>query len=120
LKSGDPLCIKRLMRELLLESPDPHGEPFTLQPLEKAQNLLLDLLQDSYGNYVVQTCLSEGMIHAQREYSIMVSLIVPFVNDLRHTPHMKRIYHLLNLQPSQPTTPRGVQPPRYNGVRPNY
>jgi len=101
LKSGDPNCVKRVMRELLLETPDPRVEPVRLRPIEQAQAQILDLLQDSFGNYVIQTCLSEGAVHAAREYVIMVSLIAPYIHDLRNTPHSKRIYHLLNLNTTQ-------------------
>jgi len=99
LKSGDPKCVLRVMRELLLETPNPSLPAQSLQPIDQAQYQLLQLLQDSYGNYVVQTCLSEGAVHAPREYRIMVALIAPHVYELRNTPHCKRICHLLNLHP---------------------
>jgi len=92
LKSGDPKCVLSVMHELLL------NDEGTI--LDTAQTQLLDLLQDSYGNYVVQTCLSEGAIHAPREYVLMVALIAPYFHQLRNTPHSKRIYYLLNLLPS--------------------
>jgi len=100
LKAGDPNCVKRVMRELLLQTPDPYREPITLRPPEEAQMQILNLLQDSFGNYVIQTCLSEGAQQAPREYIIMVALITPYIHELRNTPHSKRIFHLLNLRPA--------------------
>ncbi len=50
--------------------------------------LLGRLLQDSYGNYVIQSALaaSTGAIHAG-----LVDAIKPFLPSLRGTPHGKRI-----------------------------
>jgi len=53
-----------------------------------ASPLLPRLLQDSYGNYVIQSALavSSGDVH-----SGMVDAIRPHVGSLRGTPHGKRI-----------------------------
>ncbi len=50
--------------------------------------LLARLLQDSYGNYVVQSALavSSGALHQS-----LVDAIKPFLPSLRGTPHGKRI-----------------------------
>jgi hypothetical protein len=95
LKVGDANCVKRIMRELLIETKED-----TLQ----VQDKLLDLLQDSYGNYVIQTCLSEGVNKAYKEYKRMVALLSPYVQHLRNTPYSKRIQLLLNLQPNEENT----------------
>jgi len=92
------------MRELLYENPDPNGQPTLLPGREQAQTKLFSLLQDSYGNYVVQTCLSEGSHKAPREYAEMSNLLRPVVHQLsRNVPYMKRIQSLLSL----PTSPAG-------------
>lgn len=53
-----------------------------------ASPLLGRLLQDSYGNYVIQSALavSNGPAHTD-----LVEAIKPFLPSLRGTPHGKRI-----------------------------
>ncbi len=55
--------------------------------------LLQRLLQDSYGNYVVQSALttSSGALH-----QALVDAIRPFLPSLRGTPHGKRILQKVN------------------------
>ncbi|KIY91994.1 hypothetical protein MNEG_15969 [Monoraphidium neglectum] len=55
--------------------------------------LLPRLLQDSYGNYVVQSALavSSGQLHQD-----LVEAIRPYVASLRGTPHGKRILQKMN------------------------
>lgn len=55
--------------------------------------LLPRLLQDSYGNYVVQSALavSNGDLHQD-----LVDAIKPFLPSLRGTPHGKRILQKIN------------------------
>jgi hypothetical protein len=55
--------------------------------------LLPRLLQDSYGNYVVQSALtiSNGAVHQD-----LVDAIKPFLPSLRGTPHGKRILQKIN------------------------
>jgi hypothetical protein len=55
--------------------------------------LLPRLLQDSYGNYVVQSALtiSSGVVHQG-----LVDAIKPFLPSLRGTPHGKRILQKIN------------------------
>eukprot|EP01127_Copromyxa_protea_P021845 TRINITY_DN7621_c0_g1_i1.p1 TRINITY_DN7621_c0_g1~~TRINITY_DN7621_c0_g1_i1.p1 ORF type:complete len:775 (-),score=96.67 TRINITY_DN7621_c0_g1_i1:167-2467(-) len=98
LKMGSLGCVKRSMRELLFEDVDTSIlNPVPQQPKEVISKMLLDLLQDSYGNYVVQTCLFEGSTKAVREYRRMVDLLVPYLHQLRSTPYSKKIQHLLSL-----------------------
>lgn len=67
------------------------------------------MLQDSYGNYVVQTCLSEGALKAPREYLEMANLLRPVVHQLsRNVPYMKRIQSLLSL-PTGPIPDLGTE-----------
>lgn len=56
-------------------------------------SLLPRLLQDSYGNYVVQSALaiSSGPVHQG-----LVDAIKPFLPSLRGTPHGKRILQKIN------------------------
>jgi hypothetical protein len=58
-----------------------------------ASPLLPRLLQDSYGNYVVQSALtiSSGGVHQD-----LVDAIKPFLPSLRGTPHGKRILQKIN------------------------
>jgi len=99
LKVGNPECVLRVLRELMGENPDPKvsPRPLTLTETEAVQQKLIDLLQDSYGNYVIQTCLSEGAIKAPQEYLRMSNLLRPYVHQLRNAPYVKRIQNLLHL-----------------------
>ena len=65
--------------------------------------LLPRLLQDSYGNYVVQSALSvsSGQLHSE-----LVDAIRPYLPALRGTPHGKRI-----LQKVATSAVGGVKPP---------
>lgn len=102
LKVGDSRCAIRIMRDLLFEQPDPDSPPHPLPGKVSAQSQLFALLQDQYGNYVVQTCLSEGSRKAPREYLEMATLLRPVVHQLsRNVPYMKRIQNLLNLPTAQ-------------------
>jgi hypothetical protein len=111
LKAGDSECVLRVLRELLGENPDPKVSPRPLSSSESEfiQQKLVDLLQDSYGNYVVQTCLSEGAVKAPNEYIRMANLLRPYVHQLRNAPYVKRIHNLLNL-PTDPLTNGHVSP----------
>lgn len=55
--------------------------------------LLPRLLQDSYGNYVVQSglAISNGQLHQD-----LVDSIKPYLPSLRGTPHGKRILQKIN------------------------
>jgi len=98
LKLGDALCTVRIIRELLGYDPDLPELPEHVIVLEETKNKLFDLLQDSYGNYVIQTCLSEGIVKAPREYVEMSAVLREFLVQIRNMPYSKRIQSLLNLQ----------------------
>uniref|UniRef100_A0A6B2L9Y1 PUM-HD domain-containing protein n=1 Tax=Arcella intermedia TaxID=1963864 RepID=A0A6B2L9Y1_9EUKA len=106
LKSGDSECVLRVLRELMGENPDPKVTPRPLLPPESEiiQQKLVDLLQDSYGNYVIQTCLSEGATKVSADYLRMANLLRPYVHQLRTAPYIKRIHNLLNLPTSEPSS----------------
>lgn len=106
LKSGDAICVIRVLRELLGEDPDPNITPVPTMNPELIQQKLIDLLQDSYGNYVIQTCLSEGAACAPAEYTRMANLLRPYVHHLRSAPYIKRIHNLLNLPTSVKANPK--------------
>jgi len=94
LKEGDSVCVKRVMSELLFDTNSVMNETSALSRSflkKKAQEQLFDLLQDCFGNYVVQTCLSEGITKANREYLLMVELLVPYSHQLRNVPYGKKI-----------------------------
>lgn len=55
--------------------------------------LLARLLQDSYGNYVVQSALS---VSNSALHQALVDAIKPFLPALRGTPHGKRILQKIN------------------------
>jgi len=105
LKVGYAECVLRVLRELMGENPDPKVSPRPLSASESelVQQKLIDLLQDSYGNYVIQTCLSEGAVKAPHDYLRMANLLRPYVHQLRNAPYVKRIHNLLNL-PTSPDT----------------
>jgi hypothetical protein len=99
LEKGDSLCSIRIMRELLGQEPNPEiPDPICDPSIKgKIQQQLFDLLQDSFGNYVIQTCLSEGAYKAPREYIEMTYVLKPCLNQMRNAPYFKRIQTLLNL-----------------------
>jgi len=90
LKVGNSLCVTRVLRELMDEDPNPEVLNPTPSPHpEIIQQNLVELLQDSYGNYVIQTCLSEGAVKSTKEYLRMVNLLNPYVHQLRNAPYIK-------------------------------
>eukprot|EP01125_Pyxidicula_operculata_P017292 TRINITY_DN6055_c0_g1_i2.p1 TRINITY_DN6055_c0_g1~~TRINITY_DN6055_c0_g1_i2.p1 ORF type:complete len:665 (+),score=81.08 TRINITY_DN6055_c0_g1_i2:83-2077(+) len=91
LKTGDSACVIRVLKEFL-------GD-FNTTVDGKVQDQIIGLLQDSYGNYVIQTCLSEGASKAHKEYSRLCETLRPFIHQLHNAPYMKRIATLLNLVP---------------------
>jgi len=98
LKVGNSLCVTRVLRELMDEDPNPEvNNPIPSPHPEKIQQNLVELLQDSYGNYVIQTCLSEGAVKSPSEYTRMANLLNPYIHQLRNAPYVKRILNLLNL-----------------------
>uniref|UniRef100_A0A6B2L4Q5 PUM-HD domain-containing protein n=1 Tax=Arcella intermedia TaxID=1963864 RepID=A0A6B2L4Q5_9EUKA len=102
LKVGSATCVIRVLRELMDEDPDPDvPNPVPSPNPEIIQQNLIELLQDSYGNYVIQTCLSEGAVKGPKEYQRMVNLLNPYVHQLRNAPYIKRIQNLLSL-PTKP------------------
>jgi len=76
---------------------------------KKAQEQLFDLLQDCFGNYVVQTCLSEGITKANREYLLMVDLLSPYAHHLRNTPYGKKILHHFGFSEVQNSNDSGTR-----------
>jgi len=101
MKSRDPVCTQKVMRELLCQSNDPAnlGAPIFKPDQQQiiVQSNLYELLQDPFGNYVLQTCLAEGAIKCPTEYVTMVQLISPFVQKLQQNSNTnKKISQLLN------------------------
>lgn len=58
LKVGNGECVARIICEIL-DMPYSDG-PLCPRNKEVAQQNLTELIHDSYGNYVIQTCLGEG------------------------------------------------------------
>jgi hypothetical protein len=94
---GNAECVMRIMRELLHEDPNPNN-PGVFNPdlTDKVSEELFQLLEHSFGNYVIQTCLSEGITKAPNEFVQMSKLLKPLVSNLRNIPYIKRIKSLLN------------------------
>jgi len=97
LKLGDDECSRRIMRELLGMDPNTTDQTEMDAIPDKIKKQLFDLLQDCFGNYVIQTCLSEGVTKAPGEYYTMSQVLKAFLNQIRNTPYSKRIQNLLNL-----------------------
>jgi len=94
LKAGNSVCVKRVMSELLFDTNSNLSELNSLSRSflkKKAQEQLFDLLQDCFGNYVVQTCLTEGITKSNREYMLMVELLVPFYQQLKSAPYGRKV-----------------------------
>jgi hypothetical protein len=107
MKSRNPICTQRVMRELLSQSNDPSSLGVPLHKPEVQQSIvqsnLYELLQDPFGNYVLQTCLAEGAIKCPTEYVTMVQLISPFVQKLQQNSNTnKKISQLLNFSNNMP------------------
>jgi hypothetical protein len=120
LKEGDSICVKRVMSELLFDTNSVINETNALSRSflkKKAQEQLFDLLQDCFGNYVVQTCLSEGVTKANREYLLMVELLVPYSHQLRNVPYGKKILcHLGFVDSTQKVVAGENGPPPRNHI----
>lgn len=52
----------------------------------------LKVLNDSYGNYVLQTCLDVAQLDQMTKLS---EVLVPLLPDIKLTPHGKRIVNKL-------------------------
>jgi hypothetical protein len=110
------------MRELLCQSNDPSnpGAPIFKPDQQQiiVQSNLYELLQDPFGNYVLQTCLAEGAIKCPTEYVTMVQLISPFVQKLQQNSNTnKKISQLLNFSNNpaeQPNRPEKESRQNYN------
>jgi hypothetical protein len=93
-KVGNARTIQYMAKELV---------SVTVMPAHLAKSAngmpepLVALLQDPYGNYVVQTCLSESATKAPKEYVQLAARIRPHLPALRNTAYLKRIQALLNL-----------------------
>lgn len=100
LKEGDSDCIKRIMNELLF---NPNIRMSKLKPYspslieKRAQDQLIELLLDNFGNYVIQTCLNEAITKANKEYNLMIKLLLPVYNQFKHTIYGKKIIHHLGI-----------------------
>jgi len=90
IRQGNTDCVKRVMNELLFFSTDE----------KKVQDALLELIFDSYGNYVIQTCLVESVKKSRVEYRLMLDVLYPVWYRFKHYPHLKiingqfRVYEL--------------------------
>jgi len=122
MKTRNPICTQKVMRELLCQSNDASnpGAPIFKADQQQiiVQSNLYELLQDPFGNYVLQTCLAEGAIKCPTEYVTMVQLISPFVQKLQQNSNTnKKISQLLNFSnnPSeQPNRPEKEARQNYN------
>jgi hypothetical protein len=96
LKFGSSECIKRIMNELLY-NPNLSVKDYACSESflkDKVQTQLLNLINDGYGNYVMQTCLNVAKIKAYEEYILMVKLLMPSWNQFKLTPYGKTVnYH---------------------------
>lgn len=101
LKEGDSDCVKRLMNELLFNPNLRMSGSKIYSPAfikERAKMQLIELLQDNYGNYVIQTCLNESKEKASKEYKMMIDLLLPVWSHFRFTLYGKKINcHFINL-----------------------
>lgn len=97
LKEGDCNCVKRIMNEFLF-NPVIKPKIYSRSFIEiSAQNQILDLLRDDFGNYVIQTCLNESMIKTNKEYLLMIKLLLPIQRQIMNTYYGKKISHHLGI-----------------------
>eukprot|EP01130_Rhizamoeba_saxonica_P001704 TRINITY_DN11568_c0_g1_i1.p1 TRINITY_DN11568_c0_g1~~TRINITY_DN11568_c0_g1_i1.p1 ORF type:complete len:458 (+),score=64.43 TRINITY_DN11568_c0_g1_i1:3-1376(+) len=80
---GNSDCVSSVIAKLL------EGEQ------KEVQDRLLSLLLDSYGNYVVQTCLAEGKNKSPELYQELTQSILPTLSMLRSSPYFNRLQSLL-------------------------
>jgi len=97
IKVGNSECISRILCELLHCQYNPGGDPVPVGSIKEVENTLMELIHDSFGNYVVQTCLYESSTKAPREYKYMAEVLAPVLGKLRSVPYNKRIEELLHL-----------------------
>eukprot|EP01127_Copromyxa_protea_P017198 TRINITY_DN5216_c0_g2_i1.p1 TRINITY_DN5216_c0_g2~~TRINITY_DN5216_c0_g2_i1.p1 ORF type:complete len:383 (+),score=67.30 TRINITY_DN5216_c0_g2_i1:115-1149(+) len=99
LKVGNNECVSRIICEILNMKFNLGGQqPTQLEGgLLKAQQNLTELIYDSYGNYVIQTCLCEGGKRSVIEYRMMVDVLRPCLRELKTIPYSRRIEELLRL-----------------------
>jgi pumilio RNA-binding family len=81
IKQGNAECVKRVMNELLFFSTDK----------KKVRNSLLNLIYDSYGNYVIKMCLTESLKKSRLEYCSMLEILYPIWYKFKRYPHTKII-----------------------------
>jgi len=87
LKIGSTKTIVKICRELINNSKVLNPGNFD----EDAEDPIFALLSDPYGNYVIQTALSEAASHCPKEFHRLVAAIRPQLQHLRNTPYIKRI-----------------------------
>jgi hypothetical protein len=98
---GNSDCVKRLMNELLFNPNLRMSGSKIYSPdyvKERARIELNDLLQDSFGNYVVQTCLNVSKDKTKEEYKMMIDLLRPIFPQLKFTPYGRKfVHHFTNM-----------------------
>eukprot|EP01120_Amphizonella_sp_Union-15-10_P017367 TRINITY_DN9620_c0_g1_i2.p1 TRINITY_DN9620_c0_g1~~TRINITY_DN9620_c0_g1_i2.p1 ORF type:complete len:450 (-),score=54.98 TRINITY_DN9620_c0_g1_i2:123-1472(-) len=87
LKIGSTKTILKICRELISHSKILNPANYE----EDVEDPIFKLLSDPYGNYVVQTALSEAASHCPKEFHKLVAAIRPQLQHLRNTPYIKRI-----------------------------
>eukprot|EP01121_Diplochlamys_sp_Union-15-3_P012264 TRINITY_DN3649_c0_g3_i1.p1 TRINITY_DN3649_c0_g3~~TRINITY_DN3649_c0_g3_i1.p1 ORF type:complete len:675 (+),score=91.93 TRINITY_DN3649_c0_g3_i1:51-2075(+) len=87
LKMGSTKILIKICRQILK-----HSKVLNPNKFEKDEtDPICTLLWDSYGNYVIQTILSETATRCPKEFHRMVAAIRPLLPSLRNTPYIKRI-----------------------------
>merc|ERR1712130_720824 len=70
-----------------------------------ASTVLATILQDSFGNYVIQTALS---VCDQRQYAELAEVLKPLLHLVKNTPYGKKIESRLNKKATTPQSPSSM------------
>lgn len=94
LKVGDNDCVRHIMNEFIFNPKINTNESYFRL---KVRDEIVKLLQDDFGNYVIQTCLNESLTKAPKEYLLMIKLLLPIQRQLSCTSYGKKISHHLEI-----------------------
>lgn len=102
LKHANPADKRALISEMMGEG------------LETSENRIQTLLRDQYGNFPVQTALAEA---EKDQRDKLLSIIIPLMPNLRHTPCGRRLEGRINELESKGELP--ALPPANSWESPN-
>eukprot|EP01126_Amoeba_proteus_P008829 TRINITY_DN1334_c0_g1_i5.p1 TRINITY_DN1334_c0_g1~~TRINITY_DN1334_c0_g1_i5.p1 ORF type:complete len:428 (+),score=119.42 TRINITY_DN1334_c0_g1_i5:143-1426(+) len=92
---SDEECLRIIIHELVY---NPSRE-LSDESTKDAQNDLIDVASDCYGNYVVQACLTESCSKAPKEHLLLLDMLEPCSSQLKTSAAGLRLVAILNKNP---------------------